>query len=283
MAPKIGLKLSMQANAKAAFQMLRQWPTRWKNFRAQMMYDVATFTMKSVQQKIPNGLEFQDYKKSIRVAEVVGMPMGMQGFAVESAAKSSQLMDASGTLLYVKARRAKAGPSRALVLEQFGPWTVDTIPFIPTKDEAVVLRRKVRRKEVARVSTERRQSKSRWSAALSKLGVQIPEAQRQTVAKGKQIPEFMQKALGLEFPDIIYRGAKRSGGSSAPWRRTLIELVRREMPRFLERRPRLERWVTDPSSKDWLTPSRAPAKINFKQLKDFDRFQRLVAPQLGGS
>ncbi len=276
---RLQIKLEMDRDAKRAFQMVREWPTRWKNFKSELVYEMADYVYEGVSKKIPSAAEFKSYRKALRVSQITGLPSDTVGYAVEARANDKEMESASRVIVYVRAKKAMPGTrNRAEVLERFNPWTLDTLPFMPTKDEAVLVRRKVRIKQVAEVARDKRATKSQWMPALNKMGVRASQLKGkiQKALSGKA-PEFAPRAIGLEFPDVT-RTTKTAG--PPPWRHTLIDFTRHELPRFMQKRPELARWVTDPSSKDWLSPTRPKSKLQANKLKAFDRFQKLVGPQL---
>ena len=209
----------MAKKAKGALVDIRSNPRDNKNFRLvkelqkradslyrMVPYAAAEKVFEDLQACIPKKGPYKDLSKGLKLDEI-GMYKkgigGQGGYAVHVPTKSSKIKktDASRTVIYIKVKKMQGAPDPALkILEDMGPWTMDTIPFWPDKGKATVTQRKVSARETKRVSVRQKKQKAKIRRDLTKTGKQLPAKDKLKVSsKNKAVPDVGMAALDLEF------------------------------------------------------------------------------------
>jgi hypothetical protein len=93
--------------------------------------------------------------------------------AVRASMKKAEEIDTSRTIIEIKpaSRKMFKGPKWIAILVRHGPWTLESIPFAPKKQEAMVLYKEVSPEEVTRVRKRNNAEKNEVLKKLSKFGI----------------------------------------------------------------------------------------------------------------
>lgn len=251
-------------------RLMREWPARGRKLRSQFTYLATEYAHRDLLNRIPHGREFDAYRESLELAQI---PVGSQedAFAIYSNPKAQKVRKVDGrrTLLYVRPkRRSRKVPPEVLVLESYGPWTLDTLPFKPNPKDAALISRKVPYREVLRISELLRRRRPEWKKALNELGIrQLRTNQGIAIPKGLEaIPDVALDGIKLEFG----LGTK----AKAHWRPMLLGLQKRGLREMLKQQKELtfvliksefQRWSK------WPTPIK---KIKTTDARKFVGFQK---------
>ena len=273
---KRGLLLEVKSD-KASEEVLRMlewnWKRRFEKLQAQVVYRSAETSLKFLREKVPAKAENKEYLQSLSLVGITGLPEGSVGYAIQGKSKkvSTRGLAPGGTLMYVRARRSpKRIPPEVTVLVEHSPWTMNSLPFVPKKSDAVIIYRKVSARAVEKAEKSRKKDKRVWKPALSKKRIS---------AKGfggrfklgsdqvKVVPDLAFSALNLEFG--------QGGVKAKPhWRTAISGLKRRAIPNMTKNRD-MARAVSDPSFKSWMAwPKKTSKRISVRVAKTFVPFQK---------
>lgn len=230
-----------------------------------VVYNSAKMVLDEIKQKLKSPA-YADYVDALRLVQIAVEP---PAYAIYAKPKRKRLtkLDTNTVVLYVrpKARNMAKIPDYIKVLEQFSPWTMGTIPFIPRKQEAVLIYRTVRENEVNAISKKRNDHRSEWETALTKAGKK-PQKPVVFPPAGKAIPDLAFEALRIEFG--IGPGAGKSH-----WRPALRLLAKSGVRRMLSPNSASMRPVVEPAYAGWKTPPQAEAEISTSVAAGFQGFQ----------
>lgn len=253
------------------FRLAQQLPKRTDAMLRALPYEAAQMLLSSVVSGLPNRGQYREIKKNLEVAEVSVFRKGVGGhgaFALHVPTKSRRVKktDASRTVLYVrvKDKRLVVDPA-VMVLEDMGPWTMDTIPFWPDKRKASVVQRKVSVREVQKVAKRQRAQKNKVRRDLNRLGKRIPAKRKLKLKRGKAVPDLVMSALELEFG--------MTGGSKPVWRQSLAKL-RKGGVRRIERNRQVRQIWYDGNSKIYKTWPKRGKSISSGDAAKYRGFQK---------
>lgn len=259
----------------AARRMLRrrEWGARVDKVMAMIAYQTATAMKDLVAGRIPTKDDYATYADSLEVVRVAGVsPEDGVAFAirVKPRARRVRQVDSKKVVLYIRPRRRLARtPPQIEILEKYNPWTLDTLPFMPKKREALVIMRRVNGREVTKIAEQRKRDKSEWRKDLSRVGV-LP-AQKGTQPKlgrhAKAVPDVAFEALRLEFG---------LGVQPKPhWRPALRQFLPSGFQGMLRKMPGLKAALTKPNFYGWRKwPPKTRNRIRVQDATSFMPFQK---------
>lgn len=228
------------ANTPQAMKMISQWGSRAQGMMRRVAHGVARGVEADILDRLPD--EAIGLKKSLRVREITGLREGY-GYALMSLTQPREVEEIKGDseILYVIARRIQARiPQEVVILEDYGPWTVDTIPVWPPSRYAKVVTRKVLPRIVQRTRAERMADKAEWEAELA--NTQARRGRRLKVDAVRKV-----------VPDVAYESLKYEFGIGAPpkphWRPALISAMQPGSLRSIAKK--VSPFLTDPSNRKW--------------------------------
>ena len=171
-------------------------------------YQAAVKVQQQITERV-NGTDLEGpYRRGLSIARVSGIPKS-KGVAyslrISPKAEKVTSINAKKTILYVKPRASRLVPPKPeiLILRNYGPWTVDTLPFQPTKRDAVIYSRRVRAKEADAVAKKQQDSKMarKVRTLLDRAGVPPPKAdlKLKTPPVIRAIPDVAFEGLRMEF------------------------------------------------------------------------------------
>jgi hypothetical protein len=218
-------------------------------------------------EKIPVGPAYSNYRDSLQVSEVT---VGSEGdvFAIRSnpTAVGSTELDAPNTLIYVRGKARMSKPDPAVqILEQYNPWTLDTLPFTPKTTVATIVSKKVAENTVSKIRKSRRKDRYKWAPALTNAGIRVGPLGK--IKTPKTVPDMGYAAFQLEFG---------LGVKPAPhWRPTLKDLIT-TAPKKMARSPKIKMLFTNPSFTGWKRWEKiqGASKIRPSEARKFVPFQR---------
>lgn len=266
-------KAGAPRRAEEVLALAEQWSKRADKLKAALPYYGALYVKRELLQRVPKKAEWKSYRQSLEVARIAGLSPGEFAFAVRTNMKHRAVrkMDAQRTVLYVRVRKQlrKVAPE-VFVLEKYGPWTMDTIPFTPERSDAYVISRKQTKLAVDKVAKARRKDRSKWRAELDRAGFrEVKKDTRIKVPKKlRAIPEMALDVLKLEFG---LGGAK----PKAHWRPAIRRLILTGVKEILRTKHELKRSMTSLSARQWKRwPPKTRHKIGISQARSFIPFQK---------
>jgi len=224
---------------------------------------------------IPNTGEYRELRSSLKISEIGGVPKDDGGaFAVHVPTRGRRIskVDVGRTVIYVRAKkRLRKNRKDITYLEDHGPWTADTIPFWPSYKEAVVVQRKVSKREADAVAKSQERVALKVRRELNGLGKKV--ASKKKNAEGgvkrnqrKAVPDVAMQALNLEFG--------LEGSRARPVFRTALRRVKQRAKNFGGEHPALREALTDPNSQKWKTWPKRHDKISSSRANEFAGFHK---------
>lgn len=239
---------------------------------------VATAVREDILQRV-NGTDLEAvYRKSLTVARVVGVSV-TKGVAytlrVNPRAERITPVMAKKTILFVVPRASVLVPPlpEVLILKHHGPWTPETLPFMPADRNARVFYRTVTAKEADAVTAKQKEPTQRRKiqTLLDQAGYRPPSSalKLKTPPAIKAIPDAAYAGVRAEFG---YGGGERI----AHWAPSLRDLKQGGLKQLLKsktlkkavERPRFDEW------KKW--PPRTLDKVSQQDTMRYKAFSKRV-------
>lgn len=270
------LSIEMNTDAHQTLKLVSEWGERQKKLRAMVPYLSAEGLLVKVKELLPTKDEYRVYRNGLRLAQVMGTPGSEPVFAIMVSPKARRIrrVDVPRTVLYIRPRRRMRPPLPEIeILEKFNPWTLESMPFVPNRKDALVVSRKVSEREVQRVSQSRRADRSQWRKELVKCGIRDDRLNRRLlrteVRRLRAIPDVEFEALRMEFG--------LGGTKPVPhWR----PAIRRFLPGGLSsmiRHGGLVQALADPGFTEWRSwPPSVLFRVTLDRARRFRPFQRAL-------
>lgn len=259
------IRVELTAEGRRTHALVRQLPARGAALKTNVAYRVMHTLRDRVLHFMPRSGELQSYRDSLKERAVRTGP-GLDAFVLRSEAPRNKSVDPAATLFYVRpTRRRRARGSKAVaVLVKYGPWTAETLPFLPTRRQASVIFRKVSAREVRAVTKAREDDAPRWRRALARAGLRTKPA---------SIP-WASVSSGL-IPDVAFEALAVEFGPHHPrphWRPALRDAVRGVGA--LHRERELVKLLTDPEYTGWKRATPRLRRVRSMELRKYVAFQR---------
>lgn len=261
--------MKLSKKARKTFKFIRELPKRLGAFRSRVPYVFASRVLSDLKESIPQGSEWNSYREGLEIVGVSSRKSGWVALRLPDRPTSTAAtkVDPPRTLLYVHAhRRLTKVPPLISVLAKYSPWTADTLPFMPSKKDAVIVSRKSTKQVAMRVANQRKKDRPFWSRELQKAGRRdTRKSDRLKTDKASPMPDYAYQALRLEFG---------LGIRAAPHWRPALSAIRRSPIALLQQDTVLMDYL-DPKSRGWRSRS-SPVKsrISKAAAKKFVPFQR---------
>ncbi len=174
--------------------------------------------------------------------------------------------DVPRTVLFIRPRMVsgRAVDPAAVLLSEYNPWTMGTLPYEPSKLAATIMSRRVRANEVAEIERRRTLDRMVVDRQVRELG-KIPARKDPVLLERRVIRdlafEILRREYGLgDAPHVAHwRPAVRLARGT---------LVKRVLKTYL-------RWLAVPSEQRWRRKPMGPFG-NPKEVKRFAGFQKYV-------
>lgn len=237
-------------------------------------YAAAKEIYDAVLDAIPGGNDYSELKKALKLVEVGGAKKGQEAaFAIYVSPKGRRIkkIDVSKTLITIIPKKAQsAAPDDVVLLGRSGPWTADTIPFWPKKSDAIVVQKKVSKRQADAVAKQRKKEFPDIRKQLMEMGRKVeamkPNAPGRLKRNSKAVPDLAMQALSLEFGD--------QGIRSNPVFRKAIGATKRGMGGLSDRFIQIKDAMTDPNSKKYKNWPAHMNKISSSTAGTFKGFQK---------
>lgn len=262
------IEARVDKNFKTTRKFLGELPERIDSTIRDMMQNAAEELLEGLRNSIPDVEEYKEYQDSLGAYEVVD-PLGeWYTSGVFSRAKGSHLkvIDTSRTVLYIQPRSIGGEYSdAAVVLQEYEPWTVDTLPYEPTPREADVIARQVSSREVKMVEMHLKSQLPAVYARLRNAGVSSFRGAGDRILRKVTVDLAffaLRTELGLQgYPHIPH------------WRPALKRII--ADPRKLMSK-RVIDTMTRPSFHGWRHPD-AMEPIPISEAEETEGFQDRIA------
>lgn len=259
----VKLGVTLTAEGKRSLSLMRELPERSRKMMSQLSYDAASEVKETLQRKIPGSSEYDTYRNSLSVEKFAGIGKIQDSFGIVATPKTEKARNqkANATIVFIKSRNQKS--KTVAILEQFSPWTLDTLPFKPSQKQAVVRFRKVTPAEYEQIKQQRTQDRPRWSAALQRLPGTLDQE-----PELKGFPDVGFTALRLEFG---------LGGEPAVahWRPAISDFVDRQINEFSRKGSKYNKVFSQLRNNAWMTwPTEVKKKHTYSKIKKYREFSK---------
>lgn len=215
----------------------------------------------------------KDYRKRLIVAEI--RDQGNRSWwavAAKARALTQQEHDAKRTAFTV-VPRYKLGKEDPIneILVKFGPWSIRTLPFMPSLRQAVVVSKKVSEKRLLEIEAKNRKEEEAIGHLLKAHKISVDPRIR-LYEKLKVVPDWEVEALRLEFG--LTEGAK------AHWRPTLKWVKNKGIQKILSEGD-LFRALTDPNFQGYVKKTHLKDHMTLYEVIALEKFQKMIRTQLG--
>jgi len=194
----------LDADAKRFLDYLSSGEDRVQFAMAQVTHEAAKGLHSALMTGLPKS--YSGLRGALRLGRV-NASKGAVGYGVyadSSGMKKTKArkVDPQTGVFYIRPKKGKLVrvPEKIRILQQFSPWTLDSMPFFPTKREGSVITRKVSEKEVLKVKELRELDRPKWQPLLVKEGIRISKNQTIRLPPRAEVVEDVAfQALRLEF------------------------------------------------------------------------------------
>ena len=253
---------------KQTRKFLGELPERIDSTIRDMMQNAAVELLDALRTSIPDVEDYKEYQDSLGAYEVIDPLSEWVTTGVFSHSKGSHLrvIDTSRTVLYIQPRSIGGEYSdAAVVLQEYEPWTVNTLPYEPTPREAEVIARQVSSREVKAVETHLASQIPAVHARLRNVGVTSFRGAGELIMRKVTVDLAffaLRTELGLQgYPHIPH------------WRPALKKIV--SDPRKLMGK-RVIDTMTKPNFYGWKHPD-AMEPIPISEAEETEGFQDRIA------
>lgn len=270
------IEVTLDIHSRRTMEYVKQMKKRKVALLRAIPYIAANETLKGLMLRIPSKDEFRAYRESLILSKVSGLDEEKEAiYVVRSDIKARRVgkIERDKVVLYVRPKTARPArvPKDVQILIDMGPWTVDTMPFWPPAGKAIVIERKVSKREVSEVRKKQQKQKLKVRGALMKVGRKMGNNKASTVgdikAGGKAIPDVAMQAISLEYGG--------DGTRAVPaWRESLIFAKSIGLQTAVRRYKELHEIMYDPRSKKWKHWPKVDDQISKSELGDYVAFQK---------
>lgn len=248
-------------------KFLSELRARFDAMERYLLYNVADHVKDQIQSRLPAGSEYRTLRDSFEVvrgnsAEAV---YAVRAVPPDEAAKD---LDAKKTAVYVRAKRGPLTPPKDIrVLEQFSPWTLDTLPYAPDARFATLVHRKVSDREIVRLQKLREKDRPLWTRKLAEAGATgVRDARQLDLTNTRSVSDAAFLSLNLEFG----LGTK----SSPHWRPALATVRRGSAVKKIVGRTEFQNALSRPAFQGWRNWKRlGKTKISLSEMAKYQAFQ----------
>jgi hypothetical protein len=262
-------------------KFMSELPERTEALRGYLPMLSAKYVLKEILERIPKRDEWKTYRQALMVSEVLGAGSKVFAVHVDQKHRKVKKVDPPKTILYVKAKRGamrRPKPEIAL-LEQYNPWTYDTIPFVPDKREATVIIKKADLRQVQKVEqTKKRKHLKRVRVELARMG------RREVKKKDKlKVPKNMTKVPTVIFEALKLEFGLGPGKSRPHWAPSIRLLLRSGLRQFRRSIPQLTWALTRADFRGWRKwPPKTRRQVRMGDAKRYLGFQKRLGIRASG-
>jgi hypothetical protein len=272
------LKVSPPDNWQRYRKLLGEFDKRVKRAMQICVETAAEKGLELLKDRIPDSEDDNEYGDSL-VIKQVELSDGSTGAAIISSVETMSKrhlreLEPQHDIVYVRVKRTanESIDEWLQMIEDLSPWTIDTIPVVPSGDQADVIYRKVSKDEVVQVRKRRKSQNKTIDEVLRKAGISkrdtIPGSEmEQPPQESKTIPDVVFNAIRMEFG--------LGGTRITPHWRPMIQKVKRALPREIAKNKDITDVLTNPFNREWKKPSDKQSISESDAIK-FLKFQSKV-------
>jgi hypothetical protein len=263
----LSFSITQRSQNQRIYRLAEEMQRRVDAIEEHYSFDLAKALLPVLQGMAPQDIPGYQENLAVRRLKIRGMAgAAMIGLPAYAHRRWLTKGDAPRTVLYVKPKLAggKAMDPAAVTLWRSNPWTMDTLPYEPSKRVAQIISRRVSRKDAEKIEAMRAAERPRVEAELRTHGVE-------TFRRNKVLLD--QKVT----VDLAYEVLRREFGvGDAPhvshWRPAIryvkTVLAKQQLKKYL-------RWLAVPSERRWKRPLVAKTgKVS--DIRRVQRFQRFI-------
>ena len=253
---------------KLAWKLTSEWQERLEAFQLALPQDVAKDVHLDITKLAPTDIpKYPDMLKVVQFPRqgdwrIIGVVP--PGWNYSQRLKTS---DAQRTILDIapKMRGGEVVSQAAVVLARNNPWTMQTLPYEPKKEEASIRARRVDEKYVQVVEKKIEARKAVIIQELRSLGVPIRET-------GKVL---LQRRVSRDIAFEVLRREKGIGmPGKAHWRPAVRAVYTQHIKSALRE---LGQWMSDPENEEWREDRNLPIEAA-SIIKRLQEFQDRIVP-----
>lgn len=236
-----------------ARELTKEWVKRSRAVRGQFLFMSARKVHRDILGILPS--DRRDLRRSLKFQRI-RLPSIYNGYTIRSDSPGSVMTqeDATSSVIYVAAKQhiMRSVPEETLILEDYSPWTLETLPYPPDSKTADSISRRVSRREVDRVRRMRLKDRPVWMRRIRDAGLKPAGAPFEPAPKAvRTMPDVAYESLRLEFG---------LGDSPAKphWRKSIVKLALRGGAGMIARRSEFVRAMTTLSYRGWESWPRKP-------------------------
>lgn len=226
---------------------------------------VTRIFLKHLKAEIKSVAGTKAYRQSLMLAEI--RDKGKRSwFAFVASAKGMTGHDPKEVVLEVVARFKRADDPVFAILETMGPWTVDTLPFIPSERQGQVILKKASPKDVETIREANFALGQKLESKMVRFG--LPYTPRDKIYEELKVVKDLEiQALSIEF------GMAKV--SKPHWRPSLRWMKRNIATYILRDRDMVRVWF-DPNFKKYRVRRKLRLQLTRKDLQRIQEFQEKV-------
>jgi hypothetical protein len=216
------------------------------------------------------------YRRGLTVARVGGVnPQKGIAYTLRVNPKADRItpVEAKRAIIFVISRSSVLVPPlpEVMILQNHGPWTTDTLPFVPPPRNAKLFYRSVSAKEATAVTSKQKDpiQRRKIQSLLDRIGFRPPRAD----LKVKTSPVI------TAVPDVAYQGLRTEFGLGGTeklphWRPALRDLRVAGVKRILKGRD-LKDAIGKPRYNQWTHwPPRTPDTVSVQDSQAYKSFEK---------
>lgn len=267
------IRILPDRRGKRVERLLPQWLKRTAHFQKYLPYLAAKYVLNELLERIPKTEEWFPYRASLEIAKVTGTPRELSAYTLRSNVRDRRVrqVDAPKTVLYIRSKsRLRRVKPEIEILEKYSPWTLQTLPFMPKRGDALVITRRVSKREVAEIEKQRMKDRPKWRRDLDRAGHrEINKDNKLKLSpKARMLPDVAFEALRLEFGLGGVKGKPH-------WRPSIRQLKTTGFKSMLRRDRSLKRAFTDPNFRGWKRwPPKTRHKVRSGEARNYLPFQK---------
>lgn len=241
---------------------IKEHPVRMQAIKRRALKQIAEHVRDDVRKRV------SQEKELASSIEVASGAHGVHVVRIHDKAKQLTVKESRRAVLYVEPTRGsvlKRVPQEIKILQKYGPWTKDNLPYVPRKKDARVIKRLVTPGEFRKVNETRKKDEHMWRAELQRIGVRV-----RTVVAAKEITtvsDLSQRSMNLEFG---------IGDKSIPHWRPAMAWVSRGGAKQVFDSLEIKRAMLSPSYKGWKQWKASPKKVSDQGIQELAAFQKKI-------
>lgn len=263
----LSFQVTQRAQNQRIYKLADEMRRRVEAIEENYSFDLAKALLPILRGMAPSDIPNYAKLLTVRRVRLRGMAgVAMIGLPAYAHRRRLTQADAPRTVLYVKPKLAggKTMDPAAVTLWRSNPWTMDTLPYEPSKRVAQIISRRVSLKDAEKIEAMRMAERPRIEAELRTHGIE--SFRRNKVLLDQRVTvdlayEVLRREFGLgDAPHVSH------------WRPAVryvkTVLAKQQLKKYL-------RWLAVPSERRWKRPLVAKTgKVS--DIRKVQRFQRYI-------